>query len=616
MEAHGHEEIEGNVAAFLKQIIKSKFPDVYKNVYSDSDNQKFDDVHNALYLGNWLTDFSQVFAPDSLFEIKEETANKMKNYNEYIESIYCLIEEELNSIDSRLREIIYTGIVYYNEGKKITKNVIDSIKLLTSEELENLEKEAERIIKLEMIKVGIYKDPQLKKLIDDWKKIYKSEKQAIKKVSDGLWEEATANLHQFENIANVSANDLQQDVSKSKLELLRNLAQLRELIKFPKDLIDALSAKDQKNNLKFEYDNREELWELSFAFLKMMGYKKFVRERNMSFDDFILIVDNFIEENTSIQQDTLNQSNPNRFRFKLNQYYPSDHLDRAFSSKNLIYFDKNKGYTKKSYFIDDDIDLKSKTARYKYLDDYIDIAGAKLMHLNDKFILPVFYGIRSPNHTTNSKQDFLINISQIGQTLHAVEDFFAHSNFLELSTYFLDNLQHPVLERNKFYSFDEFIQLLSPDETKRYSSALFKANTFLGNTLIFPNYNEGYIATGFYAEGDMATSFYHVAFGGLEKKISQTEDAGENTAEAMATVSEYLYPEFYKGVEKYSETDKIDTIVLFISELKILLSDKDKFLDIFYKNNNYEYFSKNVFDYIFKNRTQLRTKKKLEAFCY
>lgn len=619
MEAHGHEEIEAEIAKFLKEIISQKFPDINKQIYSNtlSSNKDYDDIHNALYLGNWLTDFSQLFAPDTLFELKASAADKMKNYNETIESIYCLIEEELNAIDSKIREIIYTGIKYYADGKKFTKDIIKEATLLSKAELNELETEAEAFITLKLKEAGIEKKSTIHEIVDEFKNTYKKEKVAAKKTANELWKDAVDNLNEFEEDAKDFTNTTEDKITQKKNELINYFARSREKIKFPVDLIKALAAKDGKNNLKFEYDKREELWELSFAFLKLMGYKKFVGERGMPFSDFSAVVDNFIEEKTSIQNDALNKMNPNRFRFKLNQYYPSDHLDRAFSSKNLDLFNKQKGYTKKSYFIDNEIAQDSTTLRYTYLDNYIDIAGSKLMQLNKNFILPTFYGIRSSNHNEDPRKNIIVNMAQLGQTLHAVEDFFAHSNFLELSVFFLNNLEHPVLPRSEFYTFDEYIKLLTTDEFRRYTHALLKANSFdqYGLFSLQKDVVETKLATGFYAEGDMATSFYHVAFGGLEKKIEGTEKAGEYTGKAMATVSEYLFPEMYKGVEKYTDTDKIDSIVFFYSELKKLATNKSEFNKIIGKtNNNSEYFSEKVFDYIFKENTSLREKKGWKPF--
>lgn len=69
MQAPGHEEIERQMSDFLKQLVgftgffmgNPSCRSINNNFYNDS---KHDMINRSMYLGNWLTDNSQIFAPD------------------------------------------------------------------------------------------------------------------------------------------------------------------------------------------------------------------------------------------------------------------------------------------------------------------------------------------------------------------------------------------------------------------------------------------------------------------------------------------------------------------------------------------------------------------------
>ena len=75
MQAPGHEEIEKHMAEFLKQLIyvngnllgNLSCRAIYSKFYSDPNH---DIINRSLYLGNWLTDNSQIFAPDFYFDFQ------------------------------------------------------------------------------------------------------------------------------------------------------------------------------------------------------------------------------------------------------------------------------------------------------------------------------------------------------------------------------------------------------------------------------------------------------------------------------------------------------------------------------------------------------------------
>lgn len=625
MEAHGHEEIEKNVAAFFKQVVKAKYPDIYKVLYSvlrTTEDGQFDDVENAMYLGNWLTDLSQLFAPDTIFDFKATAGEKMEKYNHTIDLFFGALDNELNALDSKIREIVYTGIKYYGEGKEFVKETIDDIRILSTQELHVLEFEANKV--LNSLLVGENKNIKLGKIIDEFKDFYKSSKKSVKDKSTDEWKQKVKELHNFEDATRNFTEDTLDELSNLKINVLDFFDVLSKNIKFPDNLIKELMPKDGTNHSKFKYyDNRNEFWELAFAIIKMMAYKKFVKERGMPLEDYRAIINSFIETDTPPKDNANVNDEVDRFHFKLNQYYPSDHLDRAFSSDKLQYFTKKK-YNKRSYFIDETISESSETHRYKYLDDYINVITSKLTQLNADFFIPTFYDKNAlqgvyKSKLEDSRNSTLINIARLGQTLHAVEDFFAHSNFLELSTFLLDSLKHPTLPQSNFFSNEEYLKYLSPDEITRYKHALLKANQLSDNHIEFPPHPEINISTGFFADGDMYTSLYHVLFGWMEEKLHSEEteekisDKINKKVEKIGPYAEFFFPEAFKGVERYTEYDKIEAAPFILFEYINLLNNEKGILKILGKLTKNEekpdYFTDVAFDYIFENSVTLKTKK-------
>jgi hypothetical protein len=76
MQAPGHEEIEKNLAIFLKELFKNttnqnvQYKFLYERVFGKNARVPFD---RAFYLGNWLTDNSQIFEPDFYFDTQYST---------------------------------------------------------------------------------------------------------------------------------------------------------------------------------------------------------------------------------------------------------------------------------------------------------------------------------------------------------------------------------------------------------------------------------------------------------------------------------------------------------------------------------------------------------------
>jgi hypothetical protein len=162
---------------------------------------------------------------------------------------------------------------------------------------------------------------------------------------------------------------------------------------------------------------------------------------------------------------------------------------------------------------------------YDYLANYKQIIGEKLNILNKQFFVPTFF-----EGKTISDKDFFINMARLGHTLHGVEDFFAHSNFIELLVECMDDIkkQHPDM----YYTHDEFMKRLKEDdngliknviyEIDRYKKTLFKPirDFNLYNYIEQKDYN---LSTGIFAEGDANTSIYHNVFGHLHEELDNLD---------------------------------------------------------------------------------------------
>lgn len=401
MEAPGHEYIEKDIALFFKELLEINgkmgnfsAKNTLSRYYSD---KKTDTINRAMYLGNWLTDNSQIFAPDTFFDLQY-------NLKEYIIALGTFAEN--NKV--KFKEIVL---------KKIKSNKVGD---------------------------AIFNENKILKSIDN------------------------------------TFKPIQSSISfLSKLQF------------------------QKPNKDSFRYDSRDEWWAFSESVLKCLGYKKFCLEDDdlMPFQVFSNIISSFIDQNNVDENDK-------SFFFKLNQYYPNDHLDRAFDKKYLE-TEKRKDLIERERR--NCFDDEKKNTIYKYLHDYINILGSKLNYLSAYFITPVFLEDKV------NEADFYINCARLGHTLHGVEDFFAHSNFLELTVSNLDRIREQTPNSNLYFTKDEFVAELSKKkyENDRYERSTYKPIRRKDESIELENL----LSTGIFAERDTYTSLYHIIFGHLEKAL-------------------------------------------------------------------------------------------------
>jgi hypothetical protein len=85
MEAHGHEFIEKHLSSFLQNLVTvlatdtTNFKGCNNIAHLHYTNKTTDDVGRAMYLGNWLTDNSQLFAPDFFFDFKYNLPTQLQD---------------------------------------------------------------------------------------------------------------------------------------------------------------------------------------------------------------------------------------------------------------------------------------------------------------------------------------------------------------------------------------------------------------------------------------------------------------------------------------------------------------------------------------------------------
>jgi hypothetical protein len=284
--------------------------------------------------------------------------------------------------------------------------------------------------------------------------------------------------------------------------LLLNLNKYKEVVK--NNII-----KPNPNN--FRYDTRtlpnsslNKYWLTAESIINILGYIKFcaVNKQAIPQDAYVQILKSFISENP-------NGNKPN-YLFQLNQYYPSDHLDRAFLNPNSKKFkqqviiesvnqqvydkkiadakesgDKNKlKDVLKNYksfkanrhnFFDDELTENNKYI-YNYLQLYKNVLGAKLNFLTNQFIKPYYL---TKTKAINTIEHY-IACARLGHTLHGIEDFFAHSNYIELLVNNLNDVvgEMDLADQDKFYKKGEFLKSFEKDlqaQNDRFDKSLFAA---------------------------------------------------------------------------------------------------------------------------------------------
>jgi hypothetical protein len=172
------------------------------------------------------------------------------------------------------------------------------------------------------------------------------------------------------------------------------------------------------------------------------------------------------------------------FNAQYTQYYPYEHLDRpeVLPAKTppeyVMDLDTGTRFTHESL----------KPDLYKYLRDDIVIAAGLLAEIDSQWARKTF---DPGKRVDDSAKDWNIGLAKLGHALHAVEDFFAHSNFIEHASLLMGA---DFLPRS-YQIFDNEIFLR---RLKRYVPADY------ADWKKYPN--EDYIVTGFFDPKDTLIS--------------------------------------------------------------------------------------------------------------
>jgi hypothetical protein len=110
------------------------------------------------------------------------------------------------------------------------------------------------------------------------------------------------------------------------------------------------------------------------------------------------------------------------------QYWPHEHLDRPATFPVV----PDHPVTTKSYYDDrkGTLGSRSRSGIYDYLQEMLEVVAAKLTHLDLTWASDY---LKRPGQQPDLDSDiqFQRGLALLGHTVHAVEDFFAHSNFVD-----------------------------------------------------------------------------------------------------------------------------------------------------------------------------------------
>lgn len=247
------------------------------------------------------------------------------------------------------------------------------------------------------------------------------------------------------------------------------------------------------------------------------------------------------------------------------QYYPHEHLDRPVISSNpdRVAYLKDNG-TRSKYG-----EAQLSPDLYKYLRDDIEIVAGELARLDMQWASKVF--IKGDGINENDK-DWYLNLAKFGHALHAVEDFFAHSNYIELAAKVLgdDYLPRSYEKDHKEILNRRLMRLPNgrPINDEEYQELKLES--------------EDFVVTGYFDFQDTIVSLCHIAEHVFE--IGGEHGLGHHVREAEDLFKELIDdPELKRHElegqlnEKLEEAQKIfkDTVELLNDPENVILNDKN-----------------------------------------
>jgi len=213
MEAKTHEDISKETAEFLY---------AYLNDNGKTSGINKNNLIAALYLGNWLTDMSQLFVPDAVHEQRVKVRKILENYNDGIDQIFKVFDVENNFLMLQLFKVIATSSISNISWPKSIEgtNLRDAKKLIKKRHGNNSDR---------------------KKDLDTVNTIFKATKNKFKQLKE-----------------------------KDPTELDSRLNRIHTTLKIEQSTLDRI-----KSNKVFNITERGEIWKLANSLIRLKGFSKF-----------------------------------------------------------------------------------------------------------------------------------------------------------------------------------------------------------------------------------------------------------------------------------------------------------------------------------------------------
>lgn len=266
------------------------------------------------------------------------------------------------------------------------------------------------------------------------------------------------------------------------------------------------------------------------------------------------------------------------------QYYPHEHMDRPRhpspgpvppGTGNSQYDDRRSTGPRSP-----NLPKSQSPDLYYYLRDFLEILAGQFADLDLDWYSRVF----SQPPVDDADLTWNLNLAKLGYALHGIEDFFAHSNFIEHAALVMGNRYIPYVFQ--FIDSRRFLKRL-----KKYDYLSDPADWTL-------NAEEDYLVTGYYDIVDTFYSFVHVIEGGLVgiKDIDPVDASRhgrliydwivepEETDEKIVKYADKVIHDFLEIVtdpKKLNTVNEENEVVKAVKKVidETFLGDEDKLID-------------------------------------
>ncbi|WP_198263754.1 HET-C-related protein [sulfur-oxidizing endosymbiont of Gigantopelta aegis] len=231
----------------------------------------------------------------------------------------------------------------------------------------------------------------------------------------------------------------------------------------------------------------------------------------------------------------------------LTQYFPHEHIDRPDAFKYRINGQDNYVTRVANAPLSKNSQIKEKKGHlYQYLRDDIHILAGKLTQIDDNwgqhtfdFNKKQFIGMDNEVYEIENSKEWDFYLADLGHVLHGVEDYFAHSNFIEHAS---------MLKKDAF----EKYRLMESQNSKIYTKRLLKWSgpkeegdkEAIEKFMPEPN-----VATGYFDFIDTFHSLSHIVESLFNWPHELLFDKVQNTADTASKVEDNYKQFFTDSVE-------------------------------------------------------------------